>query len=1365
MKNLIAISIYFFSYQISIAHSELQMQNITLSSGMQTWTTNCLHQDSIGYIWIGTNRGLYRYNGKTVKEYSVQIGNENLNNFQVLKIIAGENNDFWVFTISIGFLRYNYDEDKLIVPEINKGKLSNIFNNTGYLDKSNNLWVAAWDCINSYNIKDKSITQFPYPNNKLGFVNGIYPYKNGTFLLSTRYKGIIIFNPKEKRYSSFLDTIILSKHVRDIYFDDYIYVSTWNEGIYIFDKDFKTLIKKNIVGYKNNSLSIKKFRQFYASPNKTLYIGSEDGLFEIDKKSLTVSNIKLNHRNEDYANNFKVISDIIFDKTGKLWVSYFFGGASYELDIQKYNIITSDILRLSNQAEVNISKIIEAGNYTFFAIGNSNVLLNLKTNERRYIHFENERNFSKVEVYKNYLVFAFQSSLNFYNYTTFKFEDKILLPSKDIINTIHINNDYIYIATANFIYSYSIIQKQFLSQIPFTEVDYETKKIRSDSAGNVFYFKNNIYQIDFEKKKINIIKSGHYKLLCFESKNKIFYRDSIDRLCLLNLENGQDTVLTSSFNKLYYPVAVCVDKNKNAWIISRRGLSSYNLNSKKILHLENNKIINSIILDNIAYAGNSGKVYLGGINGANWFYPDSFKQNNYIPKVYIDDILLFNETIQSKLYKRNISLLKKLELSYQENYLTFIFYTGSQHSDKTQYLCYLEGIDHEWISLGNTNKISYQALQPGKYKLFVKASNNQGEWNATATELEIIIKPPFWDTFLFKIIILLLVIAVIYAVFQYRTMQLRNYTFELERKVQERTQEISEKNIILEEHKHELEIQAATLYEINTLLENKSLQLEKKSEALDISNQELSKVIAAKDKFFSIIAHDLKNPFSGILSLSELIIAQYETIQHEKIKDFLNLINTSAKGAYLLLENLLSWAMTLTNRLSAKPDSLNLHSVTKRVISLLSLNASKKNIQLINDIPQHLFGFADFNMIETIIRNIINNAIKFSPENSKITIQATLENRLIQLMIIDEGVGMSAEKLSTIFSVGKQQSTDGTAGEKGTGLGLLICKEFALLNNGDLTVKSEIGVGTTFILQLPSADTPTNEILEGKSNVDTNNNIEQNKINLDIEDEKLLLTESIINIENHPFPKGFEILIVDDHEEIRKSLKEICSDAGVIYEAENGLEGYNKALEFIPDIIISDVMMPVMDGYELTKKLKENENTNHIPIILLTSRNTEKSRLTGLIKGADDYITKPFNSQLLRIKIKNILSILAIQNKKFLEEHLLNLKSYNISDAENEFIKKVASFIDKNIANPEFGVDELAENMKISRTNLYRKFALFSDESVNNFIKTLRLKKGAYFITTEGKTVSEAAFAVGFNDPKYFSKCFKQFFGKLPSEV
>ncbi len=654
--------------------------------------------------------------------------------------------------------------------------------------------------------------------------------------------------------------------------------------------------------------------------------------------------------------------------------------------------------------------------------------------------------------------------------------------------------------------------------------------------------------------------------------------------------------------------------------------------------------------------------------------------------------------------KNDISVLDELVLDYQHNNFTLEFSAMELTApEKNLYKHKLEGYDKDWIETDYKNRsATYTNLPAGDYTFKVKASNRHGIWSDQEKTLPVKILPPPWRTWWAYTGYLMLISGMLIVA--------RRMVVQRER--------------------------------LKSNLKLEHLELEKV--------QEIGK---AKTNFFANISHEFRTPLTLIKGPVQNLLEQFR--KDKEAKSQLNLIQQNSDRLLKLVNQMLELARLESGSLKKEIAEGDLVSFLKIVVVSFSSFAFQKHISLLHQIPDQVIRTRfDHDKLEKIISNLIVNAIKFTPENGSVTIHAILQGgateiQHLTLHVTDTGKGVPPDQLDKIFERFYQVSEDGNQ-HAGTGIGLALSKELTEFLGGTLTVESKVGEGTRFTLTLPV------EVLEISEAVQVEHSI--------IEEVVLDGFDVMSNgVHNQSLEKPL-LLIVEDHVDLRKFIISCLGNDYRFIEAGDGKEGLQKAIEEVPALVLSDVMMPQMDGIEMCHKLKHDLRTSHIPLILLTAKATDESKLSGLETGADDYLIKPFNKIELLLKIRNQITAHAKMQEKIRLEFLSRSTPIEAVSNEEKFLAEVRKIIEARLTDEQLGVETIAKDIGLSRTQLYRKITALTGISMSEFVRKLRLQKASELLQQHWGPVSQVAYEVGFNNLSYFSKCFKEQFGVLPSE-
>jgi signal transduction histidine kinase len=517
---------------------------------------------------------------------------------------------------------------------------------------------------------------------------------------------------------------------------------------------------------------------------------------------------------------------------------------------------------------------------------------------------------------------------------------------------------------------------------------------------------------------------------------------------------------------------VIADSHNNLWLSSSKGISKFNIKTKTVSNFDKRDgLHDNEFLRIAAIRSANGFLYFSGRFGVTYFHPDSIETDPNTSNVILTGINIFNKPVQEYpniRFSQNISGVPELHLNHNYNFLIIEFAVPNfVHPEKCQFRYKLENFDKNWHTVQDQYNANYTNLPPGKYTFKIEASNNQGVWGNKLTSLYIEIRPPFWQTWWFRLLFLVIITSAIYLGYVIKLRLISKRQEELERLIQERTSELMERNEKIDKQAQELDIYSKNLKLNNDLLVEKQAYIENQAAQLLSQNEQLKTLNSTKDKFFSIIAHDLKNPFNIILGFSDLLIRNESRLSQEKRSLYQQNIYNSSKAANSLLENLLFWSRSQTGNIQYEPTFINVHKLVKETLLLFQSDTHKKRIKVLEDIDPKTLVYADENMLKTIIRNLISNAVKFTFEEGFISISASLDETEAIISIADSGTGISQENQRLLFDINTNFTTQGTSKENGTGLGLILCKEFVEKNNGKIWVESEEGKGSKFIFTLP----------------------------------------------------------------------------------------------------------------------------------------------------------------------------------------------------------------------------------------------------------------------------------------------------------
>jgi signal transduction histidine kinase/DNA-binding response OmpR family regulator len=883
-----------------------------------------------------------------------------------------------------------------------------------------------------------------------------------------------------------------------------------------------------------------------------------------------------------------------------------------------------------------------------------------------------------------------------------------------------------------------------------------------DKNGDFWVVQNgNIEQVAILNKKVNSIvtKSPSSKIFklndeILKSNNKSFfsfsdniYASTPGKVYIFSTKAGNfqiDQEFEGLLKKNEYISALYLnDKSGNLWVsitdASQRFTSSARViglidNKYKSVDFELNRISGSTI--NSISQENDSTYWISTNTGLARYTrktSDLFKDEDL---TYIRKVILNNDSTLYNTNSRNKDIFQSFK--YRNNNVAFEFVITSyieKHKNKFQFK--LDGADSEWSNWTTNSKVNYAKLWEGTYCFRVRGQNYKGQIT-TEDYFRFIILPPWYRTWYLYCIYALLLVAIVYLTLKWRVSKIKKANQALELKIIERTQEIHQKNI----------------------------QLEKKT-------AELKELDKQKSNFFANISHEFRTPLTLIIGpLHELM----KEVKDSKLANKLALINKHAEKLKNQINQLLELSRFEMKEVKPNLGQYSINKVVGQFAASFHTLAKIKEIDFkITLLPDDITFHFDREKIETVLSNLLSNAFKFTPNGGKVSISLASETEQIiknndglikqhqVIQVKDTGIGINKEQLPFIFSRFYQADSSRTKKYEGTGIGLALVKEIVEMHQGIVEAQSIENTGTTIIVKIP-----------------VNTDIKENTAKETITDDNIILPEKNTSINDYsgykllieqaesakPTTKLLKptILVVEDNKDMATYITDILNDGYKVIVAENGQLGLKEALKTMPDLVISDLMMPVMDGFQLSVEIRNNILTSHIPLILLTAKADIDTKIEGLQTGADDFIQKPFVKEELLVRVKNLITQRQLLIKKY--EKRLSIEPVEVATAsmDEQFLNKVALLLEKNYADADYSVEKLSTDIGFSYRNFHRKIKALTGKNPSLLILNYKLDRAAQLIKQKAAPINEIAFLTGFNDPSYFTKCFKKHFGYLPSE-
>lgn len=1305
------------------------------STSLSSSIVQCSYLDSKKRLWFGTENGLNVYdrdNNRFNRISNSAFNTENDINITIRNLKEDGHGNLFIGTLNLGLFKMNL-KDSYIEPILSKESLESIplIIKSIQIDKAGKIYVATDRGLKDYDYKTKTLRP------------SVFKCKEG-----------------EKSIDFAIESLVIDEQ-------NTIWVGTENDGLIKVSSNEPTN-NETFFKIERFSFSTYKFLSLLDLKNGTLLLGTEnDGLYHIDNNGHILKSYRVSTTNSNSILSNSIWS-LYLDSNDRIWVGYYNKGVSvYDKLYDKFNEIKS-LPGNSNSLKYPAVTAIEQDENDDLWIamdGGGLDILNKQTDQFTHINPSNQRKYGLTSNYietllidhnKNLwagswdkgLFYLEKGSNKFINYNSDNTNGSLY--SNRILTLDEDSEGVIWIGTYNSgLHSFNPITKTFTYYNSgfFLEnglANIEIRKVFVDSNDHIWIgtaiglFKiekqgnGELSVISMQREmpeKFNSNNSSDNILSIFESKDGLIwigtkgagickYDPLSNTFIWYNQSNG---LVEENIN------GIIESLDGNIWLAGNLGITKLNVKENSFtVYTSNDGLLSNDYNINSTFRDNEGLLYFGNFQGIDYFNPSDIKINKNLPSLYLSDFKIFNESVkitqENSPLKKVISKTDDITLTSQQSVFTIEYSSiNLTRPEKNEYAYYLEGYETTWNYVGKKRSATYTNLDPGTYTFKLKAANNDGVWNESSLDLKITILPPWWKT--------------VWAILAYILLFLLGL-FLLNRITRNR---IKDKQLVLNERNNRL---------LEKELNEKKLQ------------------------FFTNISHEFRTPLSLIIGPLEDIIKNDSLNLPDRVKNKHNTIHKNTNRLYRLINELLDFRKLDLDKVRIKVRELSLVSFTKNVTSYFKEEAFIKNIHLSIDTDvQDIAIYADEGMLEKIIFNILSNAFKFTPEGGAITIDISSKEDLvdlplandeekikaIEISISDTGPGLKEEQIANIFERFYQVNNLNKTYYGGTGIGLEVVQNFVKLHKGKIKVTSELGAGTTFTIILPEGNTYFSE-----------EETLTEKVEDQVKEESFFIpntnTESTSNVSEETNLSSRTLLIVEDNTELRNYLKDELKSQYKILLAKNGKEGLRMAKEFLPDIIMTDVIMPEMDGFLFCKHIKSDIKTSHIPLLMLTAKTTIENRMEGIENGADAYMIKPFDMGLLKLRLSQLItSRQLIFNKYF--NVISDAETNNTTSMDKEFIEKVLSYINERIGDPDLNVESLASQLNLSRSQFYRKIKALTNQTANEFIRNIRLLKAKQMIEMGNSNISEVCYKVGFSSPSYFTKCFKSYFGILPKEI
>ncbi|MDX1955695.1 MAG: two-component regulator propeller domain-containing protein [Chitinophagaceae bacterium] len=753
------------------------------------------------------------------------------------------------------------------------------------------------------------------------------------------------------------------------------------------------------------------------------------------------------------------------------------------------------------------------------------------------------------------------------------------------------------------------------------------------------------------------------------------------------------------------------DNSGNLWVSTNNGISSFDPETKRFKNYSyQNGIQRSTFIPGSGLKTKNGEMFFGGFEGFNYFKPLALRNNRNVPSLQFTSLKISNRVIlpgEKEAISEHISIAKEIRLNYKQNFSLDFIALSYTTPDDSRYSYKLDGFDKDWNLAGKSHTAVYTNLDPGEYTFHVRATSEDGAWTTPEKTIKIFVKPPFWRTtyaYLFYVVLAFSILALL--------------RYQGVRKIKNR--------FILEQER----------LQIKQMIEQERKEAERRHEFDQL-----------RIKFLTNLGHEFRTPISLVAGPVDKLISLEDSLEK---KSHLSLAKRNINRLLNLVNQLLDFKRLEQNELMLDLSKGDIVLFVRDIAdSFKDISEARQiDFRFSSSLERYPTLF-DRNKMERVLFNLLSNAFKFTPKGGKVElrIEKAVDGNL-KILVRDNGIGMSKEVQDKIFDRFFQANSDNGLLNQGNGIGLSIAKEFVRLHGGMIAVESTAGKGSLFSLKLPfervteSSDEfePVESVINGYGPVPDKNSAKGNT------------------------PK-VTVLLIEDDDDFRQYLKDNLKSYYKIVEASNGKEGWQRVLSTHPHVVVSDINMPYMDGITLSRKIKSDKRTSHIPVILLTALTGESYHLNGLQTGASDFITKPFNFEILNVKINNLAAL----NQKFKDTYSRQLQvstsEIDVQPSEYEnLLATITKYVESNIENSDLSVEDLSKQVFMSRGSLYNKIVDLTGESPGEFIRSIRLKKAVGLLEKSNMKIADIGYAVGFSSPTYFARAFKAKYQVSPSE-
>jgi len=1357
-----------------IIFSEKQQYPIrqyTINEGLSDNIITDILQDKKGYIWIGTKDGLNRFDGYQFKTFKYQPNvTTSLSNNNINELFEDKKGQLWIGTSGgvnlfdpVTETFQHFQHDPTVANSLSHNQVQAIFE-----DSEGILWFGTQNGLNKFDVTNKTFQLYQHKATHVRYfetepaqeISKIFEVTSDKLIIGYWGMGLMLFDKAKATFEQITVRGVTGKFgwgltSEDIFRDEegIVWVIAGGQVFQyeVLDNQLKHISVEGTV-FKDHisSLLITPSNQYVLGQQhheNGLRIYDED--FNLVEQFYPATANPINHHHNH-------IKPIIQDKAGDFWFGTR-GVGLFHLHTNRspFANIPNPIILEETKKRTRINGLIKIDDEHLWMSTRRSGLQSFNAKNKTFQLTPYPLLFPAYlltlqhgSIYKdskdNIWIGTWGRGLTLYHpenptlqYFRYEYKNDATLSDRFVIQTLETQEEEIWVATTrglSVLSDKNAIQKGIFKRYLPDATDTRSLKhprvtcIYQRQNGQIWLgTPNGLHLYNRAQDNFFVYQHAIDQPSSINGNSILSIQEDQNQQLWIGTESGlnkyidttQTFLIASDMDGLLYGkiTSIHVDKKNQLWLGTKSGLVHYNPEDGKSKRFsEKDGLLNAKFSPNaFLMTKETGQIYIGGTEGISIFHPDNLRENDFVPPVVITGLQIYAEGATKTVVTNitGIDYKEKITLSYQQNMVTFQFAAlNFQATNENQYAYKLDGFNDNWVNIGTKREITFTNLNPGNYTLQVKGSNNDGVWNETGTQLKMTVLPPWWRTNWAYSIYALLTLVILYLIYR-------------------------------------------------TLLKRQELQYELQLEKSEASR--LKELDSFKTKLYTNLTHEFRTPLTVIMGMADQIHAEPKRF----LKDGLLLIRRNGQNLLQLINQLLDLSKLENNAFQLQYQQADIIPYLQYLTESFHSTANSRNLSLrFFSNVEHLVMDYDVEQIKQIMTNLISNALKFTVSGGNVMVRVQQKERELLIEVEDNGIGIAEKDMSYLFDRFFQVDGSITRKREGTGIGLSHTKELVKLMEGQIEVQSELGKGTSFKVTLPIRNTATLiDAIEAISDFKT-----IQKVNITLAAPTAAITFEKTKPTNSQLP---QLLIIEDNPDVVIYLKSCLSDYYQLEIAYNGKIGVEKALKDIPDLIISDVMMPEKDGFEVCDILKNEAQTSHIPFILLTAKADVASRISGLKRGADAYLSKPFNKEELLIRLEALLKKQTQLQRYFTKPQgmiienttALDVETKAIIAIENEFLQQVNAILAKHYTDNTFGLPQLCQKIGMSRSQLFRKLKALVGVSPSAYIRSYRLNKAKVLLEKGELNVSEVAWETGFINLAHFSKVFQEEFGVSASSI